>query len=263
MYLYLWYFFIYAVLGWCTEVAYVAVCEGKFVNRGFLNGPYCPIYGCGAAAVLALLTPVAKRPLLLFIGSVLVTSAIEFLVGFLLEKLFHEKWWDYSNEPFNIKGYICPKFSLMWGIACLLGISVIHPPIRKLILMIPRTPGIVLLCFLYALMAADLVVTLNDVLRVRRHIRTLQKTAEELHHLSDKMGSHISEGVLGAVKLQERAGQEYRKTQERMEQLRERIRRERALLPRLTRHRLLKAFPQLRKKLEQWEQTEKNHTGQK
>ena len=102
-----WIFIIYAFIGWCTEVSYAALDRGIFVNRGFLNGPYCPIYGCGVVIVVAVLTPLKDNLLILFAGSFLLTSILEYITGFILEKVFHNKWWDYSNKPFNLHGYIC------------------------------------------------------------------------------------------------------------------------------------------------------------
>lgn len=107
-----WIFIIYAFIGWCTEVSYAALDRGIFVNRGFLNGPYCPIYGCGVVIVVAALTPLKDNLLILFAGSFLLTSILEYITGFILEKVFHNKWWDYSNKPFNLHGYVCLKFSI-------------------------------------------------------------------------------------------------------------------------------------------------------
>lgn len=95
----LWLFFIYAFLGWCTEVAYAALDTGKLVNRGFLNGPLCPIYGCGMAAVLTLLLPLQDNLLILFAGGMLLTTLIELVGGWALKTLFHTTWWDYSTSP--------------------------------------------------------------------------------------------------------------------------------------------------------------------
>ena len=100
----LWLFFIYAFLGWCTEVAYAALDTGKLVNRGFLNGPLCPIYGCGMAAVLTLLLPLQDNLLILFAGGMLLTTLIELVGGWALKTLFHTTWWDYSDKPFNLGG---------------------------------------------------------------------------------------------------------------------------------------------------------------
>ena len=118
----LWYFTIYSFLGWCSEVIFATVTTGKFVNRGFLNGPVCPIYGFGMVLVLAILTPVQQSGLALFFGGMILASALELAGGWALKKIFHTTWWDYSDQPFNLGGYICLKFSLAWGV-CL---SLIH-----------------------------------------------------------------------------------------------------------------------------------------
>lgn len=92
--------------------------QRAIINRVFNTGPVCPIYGVGMLSVLVFLEGIKDNLPLLFISSVIFTYVIEFLVVFVLEKLFHEKWWDYTNEPFNIKGYICLRFSILCGLAC-------------------------------------------------------------------------------------------------------------------------------------------------
>ncbi len=258
-----WYFFIYAVLGWCAEVAYAAVSTGRFVNRGFLDGPYCPVYGCGVVLVLVILSPVSEHFIPLFIGAVLLTTALEFLAGFCLERIFHEKWWDYSEFPFNIKGYVCPKFSLMWGVACVLVVRVIHPAVEKLVGLLPRSAGIVCICVVYVLLLADLLGTVIRLARLRSTLRSVERINEELHRLSDAMGEKISDSVLkGAAvgadvqeklaethqKTKEYIAQERQRGQERAAQLREQLAGERAS------RRIRGAFPKLYERLqERWE----------
>lgn len=133
-----WIFLIYAFIGWCTEVSYATLDVGKFVNRGFLNGPYCPIYGIGVLVVVVILTPLKNSLLILFIGSFVLTSVLEYITGYVLEKVFHNKWWDYSDKPFNIKGYVCLKFSILWGLACSFIMLVIHPIVMGFIHIIPK-----------------------------------------------------------------------------------------------------------------------------
>ena len=159
LYNYMWFFIIYAFLGWCGEVAFAAIKTGTFVNRGFLNGPVCPIYGAGVCIVILCLTPFSANLAVLFIGSVILTSVLEFLTGFVLEKLYNEKWWDYSERPFNIKGYICLEFSLLWGVACVVVVKVIHPLISRLVDFVPMTLGISLFCIAVSAYLADSAVT--------------------------------------------------------------------------------------------------------
>ncbi len=127
------YFFLYSFLGWCSEVIFATLKTGKFVNRGFLNGPVCPIYGTGVVLLLLCLMPLKKYPWAVFFVSVILCSALEFLTGFVLEKIFHKKWWDYSNRKFNIGGFICPEMSLLWGIAAIAVLYGIQPTFAALL----------------------------------------------------------------------------------------------------------------------------------
>ncbi len=175
-----WIFLIYALLGWCTEVAYATLNTGRFVNRGFLNGPVCPIYGCGVVVVVALLEPLKQYGIILFAGSFFLTSFIEFITGFILEKLFKNRWWDYSEEPFNIKGYVCLKFSIIWGLGCLFVVLIIHPIIYNLIGLVPFIIGVLLLLAGSLLFVIDLVVTTSTILKFNRHLQSLDEVAGQL-----------------------------------------------------------------------------------
>ena len=203
LYLTLWLFFVYAFLGWCAEVCYAALRTGKFVNRGFLNGPVCPIYGFGMAAVLWALRPLMGNTVLLFLGSVVLTSLLEWLTGFLLEKLFHQRWWDYSDEPFNLGGYICLRFSLYWGLACLFMLKIVHPTVLWGIRAVPRSIGWVLLAVFAAAMAADLAATVRTVVRMNRQLRQLDELAGRLREVSNDLGGRLAGGVLAGAEARE------------------------------------------------------------
>lgn len=198
-----WIFIIYAFLGWCTEVAYAALNTGRFVNRGFLNGPYCPIYGCGVVIVVALLTPIQESLLLLFAGSLALTSVLEYLTGLVLEKVFRNKWWDYSNEPFNIQGYVCLKFSIMWGLACTFVMKLVHPAIYKVITLVPFVAGVVILVIIMIGFTVDCCVTVATILKFNKQLRLMEEMAARLHQLSDEIGEHIYENVSTAVEKSE------------------------------------------------------------
>lgn len=199
MYFLLWTFFAYAFLGWCTEVSFAALTSGRFVNRGFLNGPVCPIYGVGVVIVLFFLDPLRKNTFLLFVGSVLLTSLLEWLTGFVLEKIFHQRWWDYSNEPFNLGGYICLRFSIAWGLACLIVVDIIHPSILWLIRLIPHTLGIVLLAVFSAAMLVDLAATVRTITRMNRQLTQLDELAGRIKAMSNELGENLAERVIDAA----------------------------------------------------------------
>ena len=191
----LWIFFLYAFLGWCSEVIFAAVKTGEFVNRGFLLGPVCPIYGLGVAFVLLLLMPLQENLLVLYVGSVIITSALEYLVGWLAEVLLHQRLWDYSDMPFNLKGYICLAFSLVWGIACVLVVRVIHPMIMGLIHWLPHTLGIVLLALFSATFLTDLILTCAAAAKLPKQIRAAEELERLIRSVSDNIGESLYNGV--------------------------------------------------------------------
>lgn len=199
LYRFIWIFFIYAFLGWCTEVSYATLVTGKFVNRGFLNGPVCPIYGFGVVIVLTCLTPLADNLLLLFLGSVVLTSALEWLTGFVLEKLFHQRWWDYSDQPFNLSGYICLRFSIAWGFACMFVVKLLHPTVLLFIRIIPQALGVVLLVLLGAVMAVDLAATVSAIVKLNHRLEQLDELAAKIKEVSNEFGENLADRVLDAV----------------------------------------------------------------
>ena len=187
-----WIFIIYAFIGWCTEVSYAALDTGKFVNRGFLNGPYCPIYGCGVVIVVAIL----------FAGSFLLTSVLEYITGYILEKVFHNKWWDYSDKPFNIKGYVCLKFSIYWGLACTFIMDIIHPIIYAAIRFIPFVLG-----------GREMdphsfgvftTITVTTILKFNKRLKVMDEMAASIHRLSDEIGENIYENVTDVIEKSEK-----------------------------------------------------------
>ena len=184
-------FFLYAFLGWCVEVAFVAVTCGRVVNRGFLNGPVCPIYGFGMLGVLYLLQPVEENLFLLFLGGMVLASALELAGGWALNRLFHTRWWDYSNEPFNLGGYICLKFSLMWGLGTVMVVRLVHPALYDLFLWIPRRLGVGLEVVLTLIFLADLAATVVMVMGLERDLKELHELAGTLRRGSDMLTQKV------------------------------------------------------------------------
>ncbi|MGF6907474.1 putative ABC transporter permease [Fusobacterium sp. PH5-44] len=225
MHVYLYYFIIYSFIGWCIEVCYATLNTGKFVNRGFLNGPYCPIYGSGATAMVYFLSQYKEFPLILFVTSAVIATILEFITGYILEKIFNCKWWDYSNVPFNIKGYICLKFTIIWGLASILLINVLHPIIRNFISHTPRIIGRTLMFIMFTTMLADFIVTVKTILKLNVKLKNLEKISSDALQFSDNFGNKLSENFLA--------------TQEKFKSLRKRNWFEK---------RLLISFPHLRSK---------------
>ena len=197
------YFFLYSFLGWCTEVAYATVKERRFVNRGFLGGPWCPIYGVGVSAVVTLLDGFQDSLLLLYLSSFVLVTLIEGMTGFIMDKIFHHKWWDYTGLPFNIGGYVCLPFSIAWGAACLVIVKGVHPLVERLVGLLPEAAGLALICVLMAGLAADLAVTTAGILKLNRRLDMLERIGAELREISDRMGANIHENVMDAMERAE------------------------------------------------------------
>lgn len=231
-------FFVYGFLGWCTEVIFAAAKQRKFVNRGFLNGPICPIYGIGVVSVVEVLEPLMDNTVLLYVGATVLVTVLEWITGFLLEKLFHHKWWDYSNMPMNLNGYVCVLFSLIWGAACLVIVRYIHPFIYRVLAFVPAWAGILLLVVFLALLIADLYVTVSGILKLNRRLKKMEEIAGELKHLSDQIGCNISRNVIEGLEKQEDTKQKAEELQLKYRELMEG--------QSLASRRIIKAFPKMR-----------------
>lgn len=244
----LWIFIIYAFLGWCSEVAFAAVNKGKFVNRGFLNGPVCPIYGVGMLIVVLCLWNLRDRPLLLFLGSALLTTALEFVTGFVLERFFHDKWWDYSDMPFNIKGYVCLKFTILWGLAASFIIGAIHRFIYMLIEKTPFVLGVILLAVFSAAFIADFTVTLTALVKLPKKLKAMAEAERALRAVSDKIGENISDTTIAAKEKGEALAEEKKPRLEELKAEYEKKKKElSAMLERnFVQRRIFKAFPNLK-----------------
>ena len=191
-----WVIFIYSFLGWCAEVVFAACRRGIFVNRGFLNGPVCPIYGFGVVCCIVALTPLSDSLVALFFGSMILTSALEFVTGWVLEKAFHTKWWDYSDVKFNLKGYICLEFSIIWGFAATFIMKLVHPAIYHVVSLLPHVAGLVLIGVFGVLIVADLIASVAVVRNFQKRLGLLTKLGHEIHGVSDTIGDTISDATL-------------------------------------------------------------------
>ena len=170
-------FFIYSLLGWVCEVVYCSIPKRRFVNRGFLYGPYLPIYGTGATLVVVLMQPVIGSWPLVFILSLLLTSALEYITSFLLEKLFHVKLWDYSSYPLNINGRVCALNSTLFGLLSLFIVYIVNTPIQRFLFGLDETMVDILSLLVVAIMSADAAVT---VVRMTAFQKALSPSALEL-----------------------------------------------------------------------------------
>ncbi len=165
-----------------------------------LHGAYCPIYVFGLITVIVCLTPIKDSWLLLFVGSAVLTTVLEFITGFVLDKLFGRRWWDYSDYPFNIGGYICLEFCLLWGVGTLVVMRIVHTVVADLVDLIPPFVGVILMCFLYAVYAADVVATAIAASALADTLDTMEQLGDSIHAVSDAMTQLLGTTTLNADK---------------------------------------------------------------
>lgn len=197
------FFYIYCFIGWCIESTIVSVSEKHFVNRGFLRSPLLPIYGSGAIVILFVTLPVRDYPVLVYIFGTIGTTALELVTGWLMEKLLKMKYWDYSDNKFNLKGYICLKSSLFWGVLSLFLIYVIHTPIESLILGSPTVVVITINSVISVIFVTDLAYSIRTALDVNKMLAAITHIKDEIADARAELAQRI-EGSEAAVQLNAR-----------------------------------------------------------
>ncbi len=179
-------FFFYSITGWCIESTYCSIGEKRLINRGFLTGPLCPIYGTGALVMTVLLyNPFRGRPFYTFLLGMLLCDIVEYLTSFLMEALFHARWWDYTYEFMNLNGRICLKHTIFWGIGAVGFVEVIHPGVDALLLSVPGQWLLYISIGLLAILALDV----TNAVRKALDIRKLQ---DKLHALTELLSDGLT-----------------------------------------------------------------------
>ena len=199
-----YWFFLYGCIGWGVEVVYAAIKEHKLVNRGFLCGPICPIYGFG---MVGLVYSVSLIPMpsngsmsavaIFFIGMIL-TTAIELVGGWVLYKLYHIRWWDYSKMKYNLGGYICPQFSLLWGLGSVLMIKVVHPLLARGSNPMPFRVMLILDIVLLILFVVDVIVSTAAAIGLNKYLSEIDELRARLRVTSDKLTTVLGTGAMTA-----------------------------------------------------------------
>lgn len=175
-YLFLWFLF-YSFAGWVYESILVSVSERRLVNRGFLNGPICPIYGCGAVLAIVLLHDL-HNPFAVFLISSIGACMLEYVTSWGMEKLFHARWWDYSHRRFNIQGRICLLGAIVFGLLGVLITDVIQPEVNRITQMIPL-PVVHWMCVIFmAFIVADTIITVLGIIDLADNLAKFSETVQ-------------------------------------------------------------------------------------
>lgn len=152
-------FLFWGVVGWLIEVVDMRIEAGEFQNRGFLHMPFCPIYGIGMAGVSACLGNVKNSYLALFAVGMIFCSIFEYIVGGILEKLFHSRWWDYSHMRFNIKGRVCLRNAILFGFGAIVVFRFVEPVVETVIAKIPKNIRLSIIVIFGIVLAIDCILS--------------------------------------------------------------------------------------------------------
>lgn len=181
------FFFIYCFLGWVWESCFVSVKSKKWVNRGFLHGPALPIYGSGAVVILASTIGVREYALLVFLFGMASSTLLEYVTGKCMERMFGVRYWDYSDKPLNVNGYICLFVSVGWGFFSIFMVYLIHKPIETLVFLLPQKIGYMLV-FLFSIgMAVDYTQSFNEAMDLKATLQKITQNNEQVRTLAKKL----------------------------------------------------------------------------
>lgn len=188
-------FTAYSFIGWLCESIFCSLPAGKWINRGFLNGPFCPIYGTGGILAVTLLTPFQHDLFLLYFAGVAITTALEYVTALALEKIFHTKYWDYSAHRINFQGRICLDNSLLFGVMCVVGMKVIHPALLHLLRQIPDGLLPFLSGFFMLYFLCDTALTLHTILQLNGKLHELQLILDEIKRRASAAANETIENI--------------------------------------------------------------------
>ena len=181
------FFYIYCFFGWIIESTYVSVCTGNWVNRGFMRGPVIPIYGTGAIIILFAVIPFRTSPILVFILGTIAASVLEFVTGFVMERIYKVRYWDYSDKPFNLCGYICLFNSLCWGVLSILLIYLVHSWVEKGVLFLNDMELLSIDSGISSLFIVDLFNSSTTAVELKKMLANSQKLKDDLMNVHNKM----------------------------------------------------------------------------
>lgn len=170
---------IYSFFGWVWETCYVSVKSGKFVNRGFINGPLCTIYGFGAVSMYVILRPFSDNLLYLYLGGVAVATVLEYVTAVLMESIFHTSWWDYSDNKFNFQGRICLGASLGWGAFTVILFKVLHPLVESIVILYPVYVGEIGICVIGVGYVVDFAFSAAAAFRIHEKLPVIEAAMEQ------------------------------------------------------------------------------------
>ena len=181
------FFFFYCFFGWCFESAYVSICKRKFVNRGFIRGPFLPLYGSGAVMMLLVSAPVKDSLVLVFLAGCVGATALEYVTGVVMEALFKVRYWDYSNQRFQFQGQICLSSTLCWGALTVFLSRYLHPAVERLAFLIPPALMAGLVTVVLVWFSVDFAFSFQAAMDLRDILVRAEQAKKELERMQKRL----------------------------------------------------------------------------
>ena len=201
-------FFIYSVLGWIIESAYVSINGKKIVNRGFLIGPYCPIYGIGSLIIIFYLNQYRDNFITVFILCIAVCTILEYFTSYIMEKIFKARWWDYSDRKFNLNGRVCGENAILFGLGGLVIVYLVHPIVNVLLKNIDKSILTIIAAVFLIVFIIDIILSFNMVKKLKDSLGEMnirKDSTQELKNLMfDTINNNINSKKLNLNLLQKR-----------------------------------------------------------
>ncbi len=181
------FFFFYCFLGWCFESSYVSGKQGRFVNRGFMNGPLLPIYGSGAMMMLVVSSPFQDNLIAIYFAGVAGATVLEFVTGTAMEALFHVRYWDYSNQRFQYKGHICLSSSVAWGFLTLFLTQILHKPVEQAVCGLSERAAVIAASVIGSIALIDFILSFRAAFELRDLLSKLDKARQEVEKAKEEL----------------------------------------------------------------------------
>lgn len=193
----LFFFYLYCFAGWCIESAYVSIRTRKLTNRGFMRGPFLPIYGSGAIMMLVVSMPFQDNIVMTYVAGCIGATVLEYVTGVTMELLFKMRYWDYSDKPLNFQGHICLGSTLSWGFLTILMTEIVHVPVERLVLSMPPKILAVVAYILTAGIFADFALSFKAAIDLRDVLVKMEQIKEEMMHIHGRLGAIVSRASQG------------------------------------------------------------------
>lgn len=181
------FFYVYCFFGWIFESGFVSIRKKRFVNRGFMHGPFLPLYGFGAILALIVTIPVRGNYVLMYLFGAVAATILEYVTGVVMEAVFKVRYWDYSNQKFNFQGHVCLSSTIAWGFLVIFLVEVVQQPIERMILSIHGIWQEILVYVLTFYFVADFTLAFKEAVELRDLLLYVERAKDDVERMKKRL----------------------------------------------------------------------------